>query len=320
MKLSLSFRYMRLSSSLSLLLLILTSCTSDLNDPTIPEVSTDKISITITTSLTDVTYGPATRASVSDGVSRLVLKVFDAEGNAVTLQEGDSQVEELKQTKGGTGFGTFTGIRLKPGIYKFVCVGHKCGAADTGHATIASPTSVTLPDPGVFTTYSLVKEVTIPSTGSTQQTVEMQLVNSYSQVNVVSKDNIPTGTSKVRLTINPDGTEIYTYTFNPTNHLTTSDIKTVETFDVTSKQGKTLDALLRFLLPATPQHFTLLVETLDAGNNVLTTRTYSQDQDGNDILYHLGRTTKINTYLFSSGTSTAVTLDDWGSDNTYNID
>lgn len=81
-----------------------------------------------------------------------------------------------------------------------------------------------------------------------------------------------------------------------------------------------MNAALKFLLPANPQHYTLLVETLDAQDNVLTTRTFDKDQDGDDILYYLGRTTKINTYLFSVGTTTTVTLEDWGADNTYDID
>lgn len=271
---------------------------------------------------TSVEIAPAmipTRAAAT-GVSRLVLSIFDAEGHVVTLQEGDSPITQLKQTAGDANFGTFTGIRLTPGTYRFVCVGHKCGSATTGHATITSPTSVTLPDPGVYTTYSLVKEVTISASSTMKQDVTMQLVNSYSMVNVISKDNIPSGTSKVRLTLNPTGTETTTYTFNPTTHLTTSNIKTVTTYDISTKVGKTQGFDMKFLLPANPQHYTLLVETLDASNNVLTTRTYDKDQSNNDILYYLGRTTKINTYLFSAGTTTTVTLEDWGADNTYDID
>lgn len=300
-------------------IILLASCTSDFNESIsaiVPEASpSGQVDVSLTTTIPEVTYEPLTRAAAT-GVSRLVLAIFDAEGNAVSLN-GNTQ---LNQTAGDTNFGTFTGIRLTPGTYTFVCVGHKCGSATTGHATITSPTSVTLPDPGVFTTYSLVKDVTITRSATMQQNVQMQLAASYSEVKIVTKDNISTGTSKVRLTLNPDGTETDTYTFNPTDHLTTANIKSVAIYDISSKVGKPLNEDMKFLLPANPQHFTLLVETLDASNNVLTTRTYDKDQANNDILYYLGRTTKINTYLFSVGTTTTVTLEDWGADNEYDID
>lgn len=181
--------------------LIIVSCRQgDLNGATVPgDLSSGLVDVNLTVGYeTSVEIAPAmvpTRAAAT-GVSRLVLSIFDSSGSVVTLQEGNSSVTQLTQTAGDSDFGTFTGIRLTPGTYTFVCVGHKCGSATTGHATITSPTSVTLPDPGVYTTYSLVKEVTISASATMQQSVEMQLAATYSELNVVTKDNIPSGTSR----------------------------------------------------------------------------------------------------------------------------
>lgn len=310
---------------LLLTLFLLVSCTNDLTEvPTapVPEASASgQVSVTLTTTFTDVSLEPLTRATAaSDGVSRLVLSIFDADGKAVNLTDSDTPVTQLTQAKDDTGFGTFTGIRLAPGTYHFVCVGHKCGSAETGYATITSPTSVTLPDPAIYSTYSLVKDVTITPSATMQQDVAMELAASYSQLTLTTKDNITPATNQLRLTLNPSGTETTTYTLNPTTHLTTGNIKTVITYDISKNVGQTETATIKFLLPASPQHYTLVVETLDASNNILTTRTFDKDQDNNDILYYLGRTTVIRTNLFTTSGLTTITLEDWGSDNTYNID
>lgn len=293
---------LRLFAALVAAAMLLVSCQKDKNSQQLVDVKVSFSGMEITSTEDD------TKAVSETSVTRIVLSVFDASGNAVYTKAQDKDTNL-------TAFGNIS-CRIPVGTYSFVAVAYKAKTS-TPALTITSPTlasfgAINTPVP----TYSTVQSETI--SGNTTQTVTVAMGkrdNALFKINIT--DATPSDVESIRITLNPSASAYTDLTLNPTTGLTPSANKYTDTWSKTTEgwttfTGHTLP--LGLLLASNPQQIDILIEALASDNTVLYSRTLS-----NVSFQPAHRVTATGT-LFSPVVGTGFTFDNSVDDDNIPLD
>lgn len=241
----------------------------------------------------DVTRGTAVASYPS--VKTLTLAFFKDDG---TEAYNHSQLRDDASTY--TTFGEFS-LSLPIGSYTMIVIAH----TGTVPFTIASPTVATCGDIRLPDVFVATQAVNVTSTAAVNLSAELNRV--VARLGVTSTDNRTADAAKLRMTFAKGGRN-----FNPSTGLATTNTGFANTVTFSQAVGATVSVASLLFLASDEQTMNATLETLDADDNVLFTKTV------NNIPLKRNRTTILSGKLFSaSATASSITINDgWlGSSN-----
>lgn len=234
----------------------------------------------------DVTRGTAV-ASYSS-VKTLTLAFFKDDG---TEAYNHSQLRDDASTY--TTFGEFS-LSLPIGSYTMIVIAH----TGTVPFTIASPTVATCGDIRLPDVFVATQAVNVTSTAAVNLSAELNRV--VARLGVTSTDNRTADAAKLRMTFAKGGRN-----FNPSTGLATTNTGFANTVTFSQAVGATVSVASLLFLASDEQTMNATLETLDADDNVLFTKTV------NNIPLKRNRTTILSGKLFSaSATASSITIND----------
>ena len=234
----------------------------------------------------DVTRGTAV-ASYSS-VKTLTLAFFKDDG---TEAYNHSQLRDDASTY--TTFGEFS-LSLPIGSYTTIVIAH----TGTVPFTIASPTVATCGDIRLPDVFVATQAVNVTSTAAVNLSAELNRV--VARLGVTSTDNRTADAAKLRMTFAKGGRN-----FNPSTGLATTNTGFANTVTFSQAVGATVSVASLLFLASDEQTMNATLETLDADDNVLFTKTV------NNIPLKRNRTTILSGKLFSaSATASSITIND----------
>lgn len=163
-----------------------------------------------------------------------------------------------------TTFGEFT-LSLPMGSYTMVVLGYGLNTGEPA-ITLTSPTSATFGDYPARETFAYTQAVNITNTDEVDLSATLDRV--VSKLHVKSSDVRTSNASSVRLTFSKGGKS-----FNPTTGLTTVNNGFINSLTITSAVGEVSKSNCYLFLASDEQTMDVTIETLDADNNVLFSKT-----------------------------------------------
>lgn len=298
------------STFLLLSLLLICACTTDapslVDIPTINEQTTTNVSLTLDFVTSETTWSTPnnapfhTRAASSSEPTRIALRIFHSDGTPA--------LDQIDQTKDDAQFGTFSGLRLTPGSYKCVIVAHRASAADKPSSTITSLTEATLPETDLWDTFATIYDFTVAANTYATQEHSITVPLCVTRLTITLLDAIPTGVSKIRLSLNSGSSTTVTapITLNPTTGLSTTDLAYTRIWDVESHVDKTdRNFTITGLFDAYPKTCDAKIEALDAEGTTVFTRTFQ------NITFNRGKIRKVSTNLFTGSVDATINFEEW---------
>lgn len=243
---------------------------------------------------------PATRATAVGSytnVKALTLAFYKSDG---TESYKHTQLRDDASTY--TTFGEFS-CTLPMGSYTMVVIGY-CG---TSPFTLTSATVATCTDTRLQDTFVATQAVNINSNNAVNLTATLDRV--VSRLGVVSTDNRAADAAKIRMTFSGGGRD-----FNPTTGLATTNTGFANTLTFVEAVGATTSSASYLFLGSDEQTMNVTIETLDASDNVLFTKTI------NDVPFKRNRTTILTGNVFTAGSNvSSITVNsDWL--DSHNVD
>lgn len=230
-----------------------------------------------------------TPASQYNGVKALTLAYYKSDGTEVYKH---TQLREDNTTY--TTFGVFS-CYLPQNSYTMVVI-----ANGGDHAvTLSSKTSATYGDNRVMDTFAASQAVVVNSTDAMNLDVTLDRI--VSALAVQSTDNRPAGVTHMRLTFSKGGKS-----FDPTTGLATSNTGFVNLMAFTGNAGNTTYSGGYLFLATDEQTMDVTIETLDADENVLFSKTVT------DVPLKRNRQTTLTGALYSRAASASIKINsDW---------
>ena len=273
------------------MLLMATSCTSEqFEEVSIPEVSvTEKALVTVSVngfSMEQQNFSRTRASSVStyEGVTALTLAFYQVDTGDEVYKH--TQVRDDASTY-TTAFGVFN-CSLSIGNYTMVVV----ATGGTNTVTLTSPTSATYGEGRVRDTFAATQAVNI--TSSRALNLAATLDRMISALGVQSTDERPESVTKMRFTYSAGGKS-----FSPTSGLATSNGGFVDELVFSGDPNKTTFSGSYLFLAADVQTMNVTVETLDADDNVLFSKTFT------DLEFQRNRVTKLTGAIYSTASVSA---------------
>ena len=209
---------------------------------------------------------------------------------AITLAfyKGSTEAYKVTQLKGsleeGETFGEFS-LSLPMGSYTMVVLGHGLNDGEPA-VTLTSPTTATFGEYPARETFAYTQAVNI--TNSDAVDVSATLNRIISKLHVVSSDNRTSDAVKVRMTFAAGGKA-----FNPTTGAATSDTGFSNTVTTSTAAGVASLSNSYLFLATDEQTMDVTIETLDADDNVLFSKTVE------DVPFKRNRVTKLTGKMYS---------------------
>ena len=247
-----------------------------------PSVSPSDVQAPVTVRVADfsVEQGALTRAtSVGDytGVKFLTLAFYKSDGTEVykVTHEKENMAE-------GQTFGEFS-TSLAMGSYTMVVIGN----GGTNAITLSSATSATYGEGRVRETFIATQDVNITSTSAMNLSATLNRI--VTRLGLASTDNRPANVTKIRMTFSAGGKS-----FNPTTGLAIGNDGLTNTVEPTSAVGAATSVASQLFLASDEQTMNVTIETLDAGDNVVFSKTV------NDVPFKRNRMTVLTGALYSA--------------------
>ena len=236
---------------------------------------------------------PVTRATAVGNytnVKALTLAFYKSDG---TESYKTTQLRDDASTY--TTFGEFS-CTLPMGSYTMVVIGY-CG---TSPFTLTSATVATCTDTRLQDTFVATQAVNINSNNAVNLTATLDRV--VSRLGVVSTDNRAADAAKIRMTFSGGSRD-----FNPTTGLATTNTGFANTLTFVEAVGATTSSASYLFLSSDEQTMNVTIETLDASDNVLFTKTVT------DVPFKRNRTTILTGNVFTAGSNvSSITINsDW---------
>ena len=243
---------------------------------------------------------PVTRATAVGSytnVKALTLAFYKSDG---TESYKHTQLRDDASTY--TTFSEFS-CTLPMGSYTMVVIGY-CG---TSPFTLTSATAATCTDTRLQDNFVATQAVNINSSNAVNLTATLDRV--VSRLGVVSTDNRATDAAKIRMTFSGGGRD-----FNPTTGLASTNIGFANTLTFVEAVEATVMSASYLFLASDEQTMNVTIETLDASDNVLFTKTV------NDVPFKRNRTTILTGNVFTAGSNvSSITINsDWL--DSHNVD
>ena len=234
----------------------------------------------------DVTRGTAVASYPS--VTTLTLAFFKDDG---TEAYNHNQLRADASTY--TTFGEFS-LSLPIGSYTMVVIAY----TGTVPFTLSSPTLATCGDERLQEVFVNKQTVNITSTAAVNLSAALDRV--IARLGVASTDVRTAGAAKLRMTFAKGGRN-----FNPSTGLATTNTGFANTVSFSQAVGNTVSVASLLFLASDEQTMDVTLETLDADNNVLFTKTV------NDVPLKRNRFTVLSGKLFSaSATASSITVNE----------
>ena len=204
-----------------------------------------------------------------------------------------------------TGFGDFS-LTLPYGSYKMIAIAH----ASENPILLSSMNEAIFDDIKPRETFLDTRDLTIEN--STAVNLSATLNRIITRLDIISTDACPENLESVRITFAKGGER-----FNPVSGLSTTDngfAYTIAGITPVASEGNIAKLRSNFFLFTDEESMDVTIETLDAANNVLNTRTVSA------VPFKRNRTTTLTGALFStSGSATFSVETGWteGIDRTF---
>lgn len=247
-----------------------------------PSVNPSDVQAPVTVRVADfsVEQGALTRAtSVGDytGVKFLTLAFYKSDGTEVykVTHEKENMAE-------GQTFGEFS-TSLAMGSYTMVVIGN----GGTNAITLSSATSATYGEGRVRETFIATQDVNITSTSAMNLSATLNRI--VTRLGLASTDNRPANVTKIRMTFSAGGKS-----FNPTTGLAIGNDGLTNTVEPTSAVGAATSVASQLFLASDEQTMNVTIETLDAGDNVVFSKTV------NDVPFKRNRMTVLTGALYSA--------------------
>lgn len=267
-------------------LLAATACSNENEWSGNTQVTNEKTMVPVTVHVSDFSVsmedmpGGATRGSGDDpavtratapALSRAASAVADYDGvKAITLAfyNGATEVYKTTQLRSDnttyTTFGEFD-CSLPMGSYTMVVLGYG-GQNNEDVLTLTSPTQAEYTEGRVRETFAVTQAVNINSTDAVDISATLNRI--VAKVRVYSTDQRPTGVDNIRMTFSAGG-----MAFNPTTGLATDNSGFVNTVPISAAVGEQVGAVSYIFLASDEQTLDVTIETLDASENVIYTKT-----------------------------------------------
>lgn len=243
---------------------------------------------------------PVTRATAVGSytnVKALTLAFYKSDGT-----ESYKHTQLRDDASNYTTFGEFS-CTLPMGNYTMVVIGY-CG---TSPFTLTSATAATCTDTRLQDNFVAIQVVNINSSNAVNLTATLDRV--VSRLGVVSTDNRAADAAKIRMTFSGGGRD-----FNPTTGFATTNTGFANTLTFVEAVGATTSSASYLFLGSDEQMMNVTIETLDADDNVLFTKTVT------DVPFKRNRTTILTGNVFTAGSNvSSITINsDWL--DSHNVD
>ena len=291
----------------AMVLVLSASCTSEqFEEVSNPEVSVAEMApVTVSVngfSLSQESFARTRATSVSDysSIKALTLAFYKSD----TGEEVYKHTQQRDVPTTYTTFGEFS-TSLSIGSYKMVVVAN--GGSNT--VTLTSPTSATYGEGRVRDTFAATQSVNI--TNSSANNLSATLDRVVSALGVAPTDERPESVTQMRLTYSAGGKS-----FSPTSGLATSNSGFVDVIQLSGYETEVTYFGSYLFLSADNQTMNVTIETLDADNNVLFTKTI------NDVPFLRNRVTKLTGAIYSTASVSASSFlvnTDWMTANEINF-
>ena len=189
--------------------------------------------------------------------------------NAVILAfySGSTEVEKITQLKDEMGAGeTFGEFSLSLPMGSYIMMAVACHVSDTSPFELTSATVAAYTGLHAFDTFTTSRTVNVSSTAAVD--ISATLNRATTLLKVISTDGKAAGVTNVRTTLTGGSRS-----FNPTTRFATDDTGFDNTVSNNATVGNPSTSLTYFFLAEDEQTMDVTIETLDADENVLFSKT-----------------------------------------------
>lgn len=229
---------------------------------------------------------PATRATAIGeytSVKAITLAFYKSDGTEVYKHTQFKSDESTYTT-----FGEFS-TSLPMGSFTMVVLGYYQGA-DPHAITLTSPTAAAFTEDAARETFAATQQFTVNSNDAKELTATLNRI--VSKLRVVSTDGRTADMNGIRVTF-AGGSK----SFNPTTGLATDNSGLFNTVYPTAAVGATSTSNYFLFLTSDEQSINVTIETLDAEDNVLFTKTI------NNVPFKRNRVTTLTGAMYSAAAS-----------------
>ena len=247
------------------------------------------VPVTVHTNAFDVSQGDfsGTRAAIPVGNSTIVKASTLAFYKVSDGTEMYKHTQFRTNTTTWTTFGEFS-CYLPIGSYTMVLLGYGQGNSDQ-EITLTSPTAATYGEGRMRDTFAATASVEITNGSGVNLTATLNRI--VAALAVQSTDTRPTEVTHMRFTYSKGGKA-----FDPTSGLATSNDGFASVIDFAGNPGVTTNAGSFLFLATDEQTMDVTIETLDASQNVLVSKTV------NNVPLKRNRVTTLTGSIYSSST------------------
>ena len=268
-------------------LLAASSCSNESEDRVLNEQTVAPV--TVHASGFEVTQGDfsgtrATEVGSSSIVKALTLAFYKVSDGTEVYKH--TQFKNTSSTY--TSFGEFS-CYLPIGNYTMVLLGYGQGNTDQ-EITLTSPTAATYGEGRMRDTFAATASVEITDGSAVNLTATLNRI--VAALAVKSTDNRPAEVTYIRFTYSQGGKA-----FNPTSGLATSNTGFASVMDYSGSPGVTTNIGSYLFLATDEQTMNVTIETLDADQNVLVSKTV------NNVPLKRNRVTTLTGAIYSASTS-----------------
>ena len=274
--------------------LLAASCSNDESLDSSVNLSNAKALAPVTVRVSDFSMSqedfPATRAT------QAAADYSDVKALTLAFYQGSTEVYKVTQLKDDTStfttFGEFS-LSLPFGSYTMVVLGYWYKDGDV--LELSSPTVAAYTNGSVRETFAATQTVNVTST--TALDISATLNRIVARLNVVSTDGKSAIVEKVRVTFS-EGAK----SFNPTTGLATVNGGFSNTVSISSNDGATTKTTSHLFLYSDNQNMDVTIQTLDADDNVLFSKTVQ------NVPFQRNRVTKLTGAIYTNSSVSGAFL------------
>lgn len=267
--------------------LLAASCSNDESLDSSVNPSNEQALAPVTVRVSDFSMSqedfPATRAT------QAAADYSDVKALTLAFYQGSTEVYKVTQLKDDTStfttFGEFS-LSLPFGSYTMVVLGYYLSTNEPA-ITLTSPTTATFGDYPARETFVATNTVNV--TNSNALDISATLNRIVSKLQVVSSDVRTAGATKVRMSFAAGGKS-----FNPTTGLATSDGGFSNAVTISTNVGAISRSNTFLFLASNVQNMDVTIQTLDADDNVLFSKTVQ------NVPFQRNRVTKLTGAIYTN--------------------
>ena len=267
--------------------LLAASCSNDESLDSSVNLSNEQPLAPVTVRVSDFSMSqedfPATRAT------QAAADYSDVKALTLAFYQGSTEVYKVTQLKDDTStfttFGEFS-LSLPFGSYTMVVLGYYLSTNEPA-ITLTSPTTATFGDYPARETFVATNTVNV--TNSNALNISATLNRIVSKLQVVSSDVRTAAATKVRMSFAAGGKS-----FNPTTGLATSDGGFSNAVTISTNVGAISRSNTFLFLASNVQNMDVTIQTLDADDNVLFSKTVQ------NVPFQRNRVTKLTGAIYTN--------------------